>query len=72
MRLYSGSIKKGDSILIQLKVKRKESKKDEMHSNNREEIDSAYAGDIVALAGMKTPLLVIQCVIVTNQLFLKP
>ena len=24
-----------------------------MHSNNREEIDEAFAGDIVALAGMK-------------------
>ena len=24
-----------------------------MHSNNREEIDEAFAGDVVALAGMK-------------------
>jgi elongation factor G len=54
VRLYSGSLKKGDSILNSTKGKRERvGRMMMMHSNNREEIDSAYAGDIVALAGMK-------------------
>ena len=54
VRLYSGSIKKGDSILNSTKGKRERvGRMMMMHSNNREEIESAYAGDIVALAGMK-------------------
>ncbi len=54
VRLYSGSLKKGDSILNSTKGKRERvGRMMMMHSNNREEIESAYAGDIVALAGMK-------------------
>ena len=54
VRLYSGSIKKGDSILNSTKGKRERiGRMMMMHSNNREEIEAAYAGDIVALAGMK-------------------
>ncbi len=54
MRIYSGSIKKGDSISNSTKTKKERvGRMMMMHSNNREEIDEAYAGDIVALAGMK-------------------
>ena len=54
VRLYSGTLKKGDSILNSTKGKRERvGRMMMMHSNNREEIEAAYAGDIVALAGMK-------------------
>ena len=54
VRLYSGMLKKGDSILNSTKGKRERvGRMMMMHSNNREEIESAFAGDIVALAGMK-------------------
>ena len=54
LRIYSGSLKKGDSILNSTKGKRERvGRMMMMHSNNREEIDEAFAGDIVALAGMK-------------------
>ena len=54
VRLYSGTLKKGDNILNSTKGKRERvGRMMMMHSNNREEIESAYAGDIVALAGMK-------------------
>merc|ERR1711988_1840374 len=54
LRIYSGSIKKGDSLLNPTKGKKERvGRMMMMHSNNREEIDEAFAGDIVALAGMK-------------------
>ena len=54
MRLYSGSIKKGDTLLNSTKDKKERvGRMMMMHSNNREEIEEAFAGDIVALAGMK-------------------
>ena len=54
VRVYSGTLSKGDSILNSTKGKRERvGRMMLMHSNNREEIDVAYAGDIVALAGMK-------------------
>ena len=54
VRLYSGALKKGDSILNSTKGKRERvGRMMMMHSNNREEVEAAYAGDIVALAGMK-------------------
>ena len=54
VRIYSGTLNKGDSILNSTKGKRERvGRMMLMHSNNREEIDVAYAGDIVALAGMK-------------------
>jgi len=54
VRLYSGSLKKGDSIMNSTKGKRERvGRMMMMHSNNREEIEEAFAGDIVALAGMK-------------------
>ena len=54
LRIYSGTIKKGDSLLNSTKGKKERvGRMMMMHSNNREEIDEAFAGDIVALAGMK-------------------
>ncbi|MEK9850989.1 MAG: elongation factor G, partial [Candidatus Puniceispirillum sp.] len=54
VRLYSGTLSKGDNILNSTKGKRERvGRMMMMHSNNREEIEAAYAGDIVALAGMK-------------------
>ena len=53
-RIYSGQIKKGDQILNSTKGKTERvGRMMMMHSNNREEIDEAFAGDIIALAGLK-------------------
>ena len=54
VRVYSGSIRKGDTMLNSTKGKRERvGRMMMMHSNNREEIDEAFAGDIIALAGLK-------------------
>ena len=54
VRIYSGILKKGDSILNSTKGKKERvGRMMVMHSKDREEIDEAYAGDIVALAGLK-------------------
>ena len=53
-RIYSGVVKKGDSFLNSTKGKKERvGRMMMMHSNNREEIDEAFAGDIIALAGLK-------------------
>jgi elongation factor G len=53
-RIYSGQLKKGDTILDTATGKTERiSRLVEMHANDREEVDSAQAGDIVALIGMK-------------------
>ena len=53
-RIYSGTMNKGDSILNATKGKKERiGRMMMMHSNNREEIDEAFAGDIIALAGLK-------------------
>ncbi len=53
-RVYSGVLKKGDSILNSTKGKKERiGRMMMMHSNNREEIEEAFAGDIIALAGLK-------------------
>ena len=53
-RIYSGQIKKGDSMMNSTKGKRERvGRMMMMHSNNREEIEEAFAGDIIALAGLK-------------------
>ncbi len=53
-RIYSGSLAKGDSLLNSTKTKRERvGRMMMMHSNNREEIEEAHAGDIIALAGLK-------------------
>ena len=52
VRIYSGTMHKGDSILNSTKGKKERiGRMMMMHSNNREEIEEAFAGDIVALAG---------------------
>jgi elongation factor G len=53
-RLYSGVLSKGDTILNTATGKTERiSRLVEMHANDRQEIDSAQAGDIVAIVGMK-------------------
>jgi len=53
-RIYSGKIKKGDSVLNTFTGKTERiGRIVEMHADSREERDSAQAGDIVALLGMK-------------------
>ena len=53
-RIYSGTLSKGDTILNTFTGKTERvSRLVEMHANSREERDSAQAGDIVAIVGMK-------------------
>jgi elongation factor G len=53
-RIYSGTLSKGDTILNTFTGKTERvSRIVEMHANNREEVDSAHAGDIIAIVGMK-------------------
>ncbi|MHC0054326.1 elongation factor G [Actibacterium sp. D379-3] len=53
-RIYSGTMKKGDTMLNSTKGKKERvGRMMMMHSNNREEIEEAFAGDIIALAGLK-------------------
>ena len=54
LRIYSGVVKKGDSFLNSTKGKKERiGRMMMMHSINREEIEEAFAGDIIALAGLK-------------------
>jgi elongation factor G len=53
-RIYSGRLKKGDNVLNTFTGKTERiGRIVEMHADSREELDSAQAGDIVALLGMK-------------------
>ncbi len=53
-RIYSGHLNKGDSIYNSTKEKKERvGRMMMMHSNDREEIAEAFAGDIIALAGLK-------------------
>ncbi|WP_299481537.1 elongation factor G [uncultured Roseibium sp.] len=53
-RIYSGVLNKGSSLLNTVKDKRERvGRMMQMHSNSRDDIDVAYAGDIVAIAGLK-------------------
>ena len=53
-RIYSGVVKKGDQMLNSTKGKRERvGRMMMMHAINREEIEEAFAGDIIALAGLK-------------------
>ena len=53
-RIYSGTLNKGDTLLNSTKGKKERvGRMMMMHSNDREEITEAFAGDIIALAGLK-------------------
>jgi elongation factor G len=53
-RIYSGQLKKGDAMLNATKERKERvGRMMMMHAINREEIDEAFAGDIIALAGLK-------------------
>ncbi|WP_394178534.1 elongation factor G [Yoonia maritima] len=53
-RIYSGTLSKGDTMLNSTKGhKERVGRMMMMHSNDREEIDEAFAGDIIALGGLK-------------------
>ena len=54
MRIYSGTIKTGDAVLNTLKNKKERITKIlRMHANDREELQFASAGEIVAVVGLK-------------------
>ncbi|PYG25077.1 elongation factor G [Pelagimonas varians] len=54
VRIYSGTLSKGDSMLNSTKERKERvGRMMMMHSNNREEIEEAFAGDIIALGGLK-------------------
>jgi len=54
VRIYSGTLTKGGAMLNSTKGKNERvGRMMMMHSNNREEIEEAFAGDIIALAGLK-------------------
>jgi elongation factor G len=53
-RVYSGKVESGSTVLNSTKDKRERvGRMLLMHANNREDIKEAFAGDIVALAGLK-------------------
>ena len=53
-RIYSGKLAKGVSLDNTVKGKKERiGRMLQMHSNSREDIEEAFAGDIVALAGLK-------------------
>ncbi|MBM0170401.1 elongation factor G [Altererythrobacter sp. C41] len=52
-RIYSGKLAKGQVLNSVKEKKEKIGRMLLMHSNNREDIEEAFAGDIVAIAGLK-------------------
>ncbi|MHB1534193.1 MAG: elongation factor G [Acidimicrobiales bacterium] len=53
-RIYSGKLSKGDAMLNSTKDRKERAGRIlQMHANHREDRDAAFAGDIVALVGMK-------------------
>ena len=54
VRVYSGVLKKGDTVLNTVKGKKERiGRIVQMHANNREEIEEIIAGDIAACVGLK-------------------
>jgi elongation factor G len=57
IRIYSGSLKKGDMVYNSRKmVKERVARILRMHANYRENIEEAYAGDIVAVVGVPSTI----------------
>ena len=53
-RIYSGKLEAGTQLLNTVKGKKERAGRMlQMHSNSREEIKEAYAGDIIAVVGLK-------------------
>jgi elongation factor G len=53
-RVYSGSVKSGDTVYNTVKGKKERlGRIVQMHANTRQEIDTVYAGDIAAAVGLK-------------------
>ncbi len=53
-RIYSGKLDAGSTLLNTVKGKRERiGRMFQMHSNSREQIEEAFAGDIVAIVGLK-------------------
>ncbi|WP_411818050.1 elongation factor G [Hyphococcus sp. DH-69] len=53
-RIYSGKLEAGSQLLNTVKGKKERAGRMlQMHSNSREEIKEAYAGDIIAVVGLK-------------------
>ncbi|GER08774.1 elongation factor G [Iodidimonas muriae] len=53
-RIYSGKLSRSDQVANTVKGKREKiGRMLQMHANSREELEEAFAGDIVALAGLK-------------------
>ncbi len=54
MRIYSGMLKSGSYVINTISGKKERvGRLIQMHSNHREDLDEAYAGDIVAVVGLK-------------------
>ena len=53
IRIYSGTLNKGTYLNSVKDKKEKVGRMLEMHANERKDVDEAFAGDIIALAGMK-------------------
>ena len=54
VRVYSGILKKGDTVLNSIKGKKERiGRIVQMHANERQEIEAIYAGDIAACVGLK-------------------
>ncbi len=53
-RIYSGKLETGTQVMNSVKGKKERvGRMLQMHSNSREEIKAAYAGDIIAIVGLK-------------------
>jgi elongation factor G len=53
IRIYSGTLTKGTYLNSVKQKKEKVGRMLEMHANDRKDVEEAFAGDIIALAGMK-------------------
>ncbi|MGI8521504.1 MAG: elongation factor G, partial [Actinomycetota bacterium] len=57
LRVYSGTLKSGDQILNSMRERRERVGRIlQMHANHREDKDAVFAGDIVAVVGLKQTL----------------